>query len=137
MVSLYLIFSTGAITAAVPVPKTSISLLSLKASNTSSMVIGLSITLYPRSFNKTIRLSSFFHLLSATSLILFVYLVFSEFNQVGIITLMAAAIFLTLLLYQHLIIKPNDLSKVNMAFFTTNGIASLIFGVLFIVDLVL
>jgi len=86
---------------------------------------------------KAMRLSAFFHLLSATSLVLFVYLVFSEFNQVGIITVMAAAIFLTLLLYQHLIIKPNDLSKVNMAFFTTNGIASLIFGVLFIVDLVL
>ncbi len=86
---------------------------------------------------KAMRLSAFFHFLSATSLVLFVYLVFSEFNQVGIITVMAAAIFLTLLLYQHLIIKPNDLSKVNMAFFTTNGIASLIFGVLFIVDLVL
>lgn len=39
-----------------------------------------------------------------------------------------AAIFISLLTYQHLIVKPNDLSKVNLAFFTTNGIASLVFA---------
>lgn len=38
-------------------------------------------------------------------------------------------IFIALLTYQHLIVKPNDLSKVNRAFFTTNGIASLIFSI--------
>ena len=32
------------------------------------------------------------------------------------------------LFYQHIIIKPNDLSKVNLAFFTVNGIASIIFA---------
>ncbi|MFM7155240.1 MAG: 4-hydroxybenzoate octaprenyltransferase, partial [Bacteroidota bacterium] len=31
--------------------------------------------------------------------------------------------------------KPNDLSRVNLAFFTTNGIASMIFGVFAIIDL--
>jgi 4-hydroxybenzoate polyprenyltransferase len=47
------------------------------------------------------------------------------------------AIFLGLLLYQHLLVKPNDLSRVNMAFFTTNGIASLLFGVCAILSIVL
>lgn len=39
-----------------------------------------------------------------------------------------ASIFSLLLLYQHLIVKPNDLSRVNLAFFTTNGIASFVFA---------
>ncbi len=46
-----------------------------------------------------------------------------------------AFVFTGLLAYQHTLVKPNDLSKVNLAFFTTNGIASLIYGLLVIVGL--
>jgi len=46
-----------------------------------------------------------------------------------------AAVFIALLIYQHFLVKPNDLSKVNLAFFTTNGIASVIFAVFVIGDL--
>ena len=46
-------------------------------------------------------------------------------------------IFLFLLLYQHLIVKPNDLSRVNAAFFTSNGIASIVFAGFTILDLFL
>ena len=42
--------------------------------------------------------------------------------------------FIGLLIYQHLLVKPDDLSKVNRAFFTTNGIASVIFAVFFLLD---
>ena len=45
--------------------------------------------------------------------------------------------FSALLVYQHTLVKHNDLRKVNLAFFTTNGIASLIFGAFVIVDLLL
>lgn len=38
-------------------------------------------------------------------------------------------IFTSLLIYQHTLVKPNDLSKVNLAFATTNGIASVVFSV--------
>jgi 4-hydroxybenzoate polyprenyltransferase len=48
-----------------------------------------------------------------------------------------ATIFIVLLGYQHSLIKPNDLSKVNLAFFTTNGIASVIYGTLVIGDLLI
>lgn len=41
-----------------------------------------------------------------------------------------ALVFIGLLLYQHLIVSPNDLSKVNMAFANTNGIASIVFALL-------
>ena len=46
-------------------------------------------------------------------------------------------IFTTLLVYQHILVKHNDLSKINLAFFTTNGIASVIFGVFVIADLLI
>lgn len=42
---------------------------------------------------------------------------------------LGASLFSTLLVYQHTLVKPNDLSKVNLAFFTTNGIASVVFAV--------
>ncbi len=48
-----------------------------------------------------------------------------------------SVIFIILLFYQHLLVRPNDLSRVNLAFFTTNGIASLIYGALFIAGLLL
>lgn len=46
-----------------------------------------------------------------------------------------ALIFISLLFYQHLLVKPDDLSKVNLAFFTTNGIASVLFALFTILDL--
>jgi len=48
-----------------------------------------------------------------------------------------AAIFAGMLIYQHSIVKPNDLSKVNIAFMTANGIASVVFGILVIADLLI
>lgn len=45
------------------------------------------------------------------------------------------AIFATLMFYQHTILKPNDLSRLNLAFFTLNGIASLLFAVFAITDI--
>lgn len=48
-----------------------------------------------------------------------------------------AFIFSALLLYQHLIVKHDDLRKVNFAFGTTNGIASINYAVFVIGDLLL
>lgn len=48
-----------------------------------------------------------------------------------------AVIFIAMLVYQHLIVKPDDLSKVTLAFATTNGMASLIFGIFVMSDLYL
>jgi len=45
------------------------------------------------------------------------------------------AVFIGMLIYQHSIVKPNDLSKVNIAFMTANGIASVVFAVFVIIDL--
>jgi 4-hydroxybenzoate polyprenyltransferase len=44
-------------------------------------------------------------------------------------------IFSFLLFYQHTIVKYNDLRRVNVAFFTLNGIASIVFSIFAITDL--
>ena len=52
-----------------------------------------------------------------------------------ILYLLGLAVFIGMLLYQHSIVKPNDLSKVNIAFMTANGIASVVFGVIVIASI--
>lgn len=47
----------------------------------------------------------------------------------GVLYWPGAFIFISLLIYQHSLVKPTDLSKVNIAFFTTNGIASIVFAI--------
>jgi 4-hydroxybenzoate polyprenyltransferase len=46
-------------------------------------------------------------------------------------------VFCGMLAYQHSLVKPDDLSKVNIAFMTANGIASVVFGGLVIVAVLL
>ncbi len=48
-----------------------------------------------------------------------------------------SALFILLLIYQHTLVKPNDLSKVTLAFATTNGIASVLFAIFFLLELFL
>jgi 4-hydroxybenzoate polyprenyltransferase len=55
----------------------------------------------------------------------------------GVFFWIGATIFTTLLIYQHTIVKPDDLSKVTLAFGTTNGIASILFATFVIIDLLL
>jgi 4-hydroxybenzoate polyprenyltransferase len=47
-----------------------------------------------------------------------------------------AFLFTALLVWQHLLVKPEDLSRVTLAFQTTNGIASILFALFVILDLV-
>ena len=56
-------------------------------------------------------------------------------GEAGYIFWTGAALFSALLLYQHLIVKHNDLSRVNLAFGTTNGIGSIVFALFVITDL--
>lgn len=56
------------------------------------------------------------------------------YANLGILYWAGVVIFTSLLTYQHVIVKPSDLSRVNLAFFTTNGIASVVFAVFVIGD---
>lgn len=55
-------------------------------------------------------------------------------GKFGVFYTLGAIMFSALLLYQHLVLKQNDLSRINLAFFTLNGIASLLFGFFTIVS---
>ena len=48
-----------------------------------------------------------------------------------------SGLFISLLIYQHTLVKPNDLSKVTLAFATTNGIASVVFASFFLMEMFL
>jgi len=79
---------------------------------------------------KALQFSSFLHTNCAV-LILFAGII----AHFGIMYWIGSAVFVFLLLYQHLIIKPDDLSRVDAIFFTTNGIASLVFAFFVVIEL--
>ena len=81
-----------------------------------------------------LQLSNILHLICAVVMIFAVYRVNTEGVSFGLIHGIGTAVFVGLLIYQHTLVKENDLSKVNLAFFTTNGIASDIYGTFFILD---
>ena len=62
-----------------------------------------------------------FHLQAATVLLLIL-----AFTGLGWPAYLGAGAVMALLVYQHTLIKPNDLSKMNAAFFTTNAFVSVI-----------
>jgi 4-hydroxybenzoate polyprenyltransferase len=79
---------------------------------------------------KALHISELLHFLSAACVIAAgIYGDFHWFYWLGIL------VFAGMLIYQHSIVKPNDLSRVNIAFMTANGIASIVFGVFVIIDL--
>lgn len=55
----------------------------------------------------------------------------------GILYTIGVCIYIGLLIYQQSIVKHDDLSKVNIAFMTANGIASIIFAAFAIADLII
>ena len=79
---------------------------------------------------KALHVSELLHLLSATSVVLA-----GKFGHFGFLYWIGVLIFIGCLIYQHSIVKPNDLRKVNIAFMTTNGIASVVFAMFVIADL--
>jgi 4-hydroxybenzoate polyprenyltransferase len=80
--------------------------------------------------SKALRISELLHVLSAGAVILAGW-----YGNFGWLYWIGAAIFIGMLVYQHSIVKPTDLKKVNVAFMTANGIASIVFAIFVIVDL--
>jgi 4-hydroxybenzoate polyprenyltransferase len=79
---------------------------------------------------KALRVSELLHLLSAGSVI-----AAGLYGGFGWLYWVGVAVFTGMLIYQHSIVKPNDLRKVNIAFMTANGIASVVFAIFVIADL--
>lgn len=97
---------------------------------------GLGLQSVPVALGKkgALQLSNVLHFICGLVLVAAVYLQWLNFPAFNWLHLLAAAVFLILLAYQHTLVKADDLRRVNLAFFTTNGVASLIFGSLVILD---
>lgn len=76
-----------------------------------------------------LRLSTVLHMISGAILVAAGLVgLFGLFYWIGVF------FYCALLIYQHALVKPTDLSRVNRAFFTTNGIASVVFALFFLAD---
>jgi 4-hydroxybenzoate polyprenyltransferase len=79
---------------------------------------------------KAMRISLIGHLL-----LFFLIPLFGRLISGSWLFIIGACIFLALLVYQHAIISPTNLKRLNAAFFTSNGIASLLFMIFAVADL--
>lgn len=75
-------------------------------------------------------LSTIVHILA-----IFIIVMIGMYFPFGWIYWVGAAVFTVMLTYEHMIIKPGDLSRVNMAFAIINGIAGLLFGGMVVISL--
>lgn len=79
---------------------------------------------------KALRVSSLLHVLSSGFVIAAGF-----YGGFGVWYWIGVAVFIGMLIYQHSLVKPNDLSRVNLAFMTANGIASVVFMLFVLTDL--
>jgi 4-hydroxybenzoate polyprenyltransferase len=82
--------------------------------------------------SKSLWIARGFHLAMLSLLIALIY-VFS----LGVVAVVGVAVVALLLTYEHSLVAPNDLSKLNAAFFTMNGVISVVFFAFVAADLLL
>ncbi|MFY8127045.1 MAG: UbiA-like polyprenyltransferase [Chitinophagaceae bacterium] len=82
--------------------------------------------------SKALLLSRVLHIICA--LLIIIAGIVGAFNWLFII---GAIGFIAMLVFQQMLVKPNDLSKVNLAFMTANGIASVVFATFVIADVLM
>lgn len=81
---------------------------------------------------KALRVSELLHVASTACVV-----AAGLYGGFGYLYWAGVGVFAGMLLYQHNIVKPDDLRRVNLAFMKANGIASVVFAVLVIADLFL
>lgn len=79
-----------------------------------------------------LRVAKVLHVLMIVCLLALVYTL-----SLGLLAVAGVAAIAVLLVYEHSLVKPTDLSKVNAAFFTMNGYVSMLFFVFWAADILL
>jgi 4-hydroxybenzoate polyprenyltransferase len=79
---------------------------------------------------KALRVSEILHVFSAAALA-----TAGWWGGMGVLFWVGWVGFSGMLIYQHVLVKPHDLSRVNLAFMTANGIASVVFALCVLGDL--
>jgi 4-hydroxybenzoate polyprenyltransferase len=87
---------------------------------------------YPSRFGiaRALRIAQGFHLMMLVCLLVLV-----RAFHLGPIALAGVAAVAALLVYEHSLVKPDDLSRVNAAFFTVNGYVSVLFFLFWAADI--
>ncbi len=84
--------------------------------------------------SNALLLSRIFHLITVISLVSAGLFLRDSYEWFWWISGIGILFFILSLFYQHTLVKENDLSKVDRAFFTSNGLASLVLGICVITD---
>ena len=89
---------------------------------------------YPRKFGiaGALRIARVFHLAMVACLLVLV-----QTFRLGLLSLVGVAVIAALLIYEHSLVKPHDLSRVNAAFFVVNGYVSVLFFLFWAADILL
>lgn len=93
--------------------------------------------------SKALWVSRLMHIASAALFFAFIYVLthpvplnngmdVAQYTQIAPWVWAAPFVMLVGMVYQHSLVKPNDLSRVNVAFFTVNGVISVVFGAIFV-----
>jgi 4-hydroxybenzoate polyprenyltransferase len=77
-----------------------------------------------------LRIARLLHVLMVACLLALVYSL-----GLGLLSLAGVAAVTGLLIYEHSLVKPNDLSRVDAAFFTMNGYVSMLFFIFWAADI--
>lgn len=86
---------------------------------------------------RALQLSNVLHAVCGLLVLLAAYLLSQSDPSFQWVHWVGTGVFIGLLIYQHTLVSPTDLSKINLAFFTTNGVASVVFSFLVILDMFL
>lgn len=79
---------------------------------------------------QALHVSEFLHILAAV-----VVIAAGVYGKFGLSYWLGIIVFIGMLIYQHSIVKPTDLRRVNIEFMTANGIASVVFAVFVLLDI--
>ncbi|MFN4893484.1 MAG: UbiA-like polyprenyltransferase [Bacteroidota bacterium] len=80
---------------------------------------------------RALLVSSALHFLTIAALFLA-----GIWGDLGLWYWMGVLIFTSLLIYQHALVSADDLSRIDLAFMTTNGIGSVVFALFFLAELI-
>ncbi len=78
---------------------------------------------------KALLVSKLFHVITFFSLLTVGFV-----SELGVVYFVGLLVLAGFLIYEHSLVKPNDLSKINKAFFTVNGYVSIIFMLVVLLD---
>ncbi len=85
---------------------------------------------------KALMFAKLLHFITAIAFLVNAYLLYLQ-GQVVWLVISATIVFVSSLIIQHSLVSKDDLSRVDQAFFMTNGISSVLYGVLIIASILI